>query len=184
VCFGRVQFVSNVQVIAGRLICQSPPGSMNWGGGRSFGSSSSATRFVLADYPLGSNAARKRSALMRVTRTRAFALLTIALLLAIHPSHGVCSSGCDYDSCGTGVLPPHGGAVWKLHDAGGYSCCKAQGPTNTVLRQAQAARPVRPLTIAGIPPVTSLATLPAVTVRSHLSFLHSQSRVSFSGRCR
>jgi len=35
-----------------------------------------------------------------------------------HASHGLCPSGCDNDSRGTGVLPPHGGAVWKLHDAG------------------------------------------------------------------
>ncbi len=35
-----------------------------------------------------------------------------------HPSHGVCSSGCDNDPRGAGVLPPYGGAVWKLHDAG------------------------------------------------------------------
>jgi hypothetical protein len=54
-----------------------------------------------------------------------------------------------------------------------HSCCKAQGPTNTVLPPAQAAGPVRPLTIAVLPPVASLATLPAVTVRSHLSFLHA-----------
>jgi hypothetical protein len=54
-----------------------------------------------------------------------------------------------------------------------HSCCKAQGPTNTVFPQAQAAGPVRPLTIAVMPPVASLAALPAVTVRSHLSFLHA-----------
>jgi hypothetical protein len=54
-----------------------------------------------------------------------------------------------------------------------HSCCKAQGPTNTVLPQAQAAGPVRPLTIAMVPPVASLGALPAVAVRSHLSFLHA-----------
>ena len=35
-----------------------------------------------------------------------------------HAGHGVCPAGGDNDSRGTGVLPPHGGAVWKLHDAG------------------------------------------------------------------
>ena len=32
--------------------------------------------------------------------------------------YGVRASGCDHDSGGAGVLPPHGGAVRKLHDAG------------------------------------------------------------------
>ena len=54
-----------------------------------------------------------------------------------------------------------------------HSCCKAQGPTNTVLPQAQAAGPIRPLTIAVIPPVASLGTLTPVTIRFHLSFLHA-----------
>jgi hypothetical protein len=54
-----------------------------------------------------------------------------------------------------------------------HSCCKVQGPTNTVLPQAQAAGPVRPLTIAVVPPVASLGALQAVTVRAHLSFLHA-----------
>jgi hypothetical protein len=35
-----------------------------------------------------------------------------------HASHGVRSSWGDNDTCGTGVLSPHGGAMWKLHDAG------------------------------------------------------------------
>jgi hypothetical protein len=35
------------------------------------------------------------------------------------------------------------------------------------------AGPVRPLTIAVIPPVTSLGALPAATVQAHLSFLHA-----------
>jgi len=39
-------------------------------------------------------------------------------VLGNHASHGVRSSGRDNDSRGTGVLPPHGGAVRKLHDAG------------------------------------------------------------------
>jgi hypothetical protein len=34
-----------------------------------------------------------------------------------HAGHGVCSSGCDNDPRGAGMLPPHGGAVRKLHDA-------------------------------------------------------------------
>jgi hypothetical protein len=35
-----------------------------------------------------------------------------------HAGHGVRPSGCDNDSRGTRVLPPHGGAVWKFDDAG------------------------------------------------------------------
>ena len=54
-----------------------------------------------------------------------------------------------------------------------HSCCKAQRPTNTVLPQAQAAGPVRPLTVAVIPQAASLGELSAVTVRLHLSFLHA-----------
>ena len=54
-----------------------------------------------------------------------------------------------------------------------HSCCKAQGPTNTVLPQTQAAGPVRPVTVAVIPPAASLGALPTLTVRSHLSFLHA-----------
>ena len=54
-----------------------------------------------------------------------------------------------------------------------HSCCKAEGPTNTVLPQAQAAGPSRPLTIAVVPPAAALGALPAVTVRAHLSFLHA-----------
>jgi len=34
-----------------------------------------------------------------------------------HASYGVCPSGCDNDSRWTGVLPPYGRTVWKLHDA-------------------------------------------------------------------
>jgi len=63
------------------------------------------------------------------------------------------------EQCGSSMMPAS------------HSCCKAQGPTNNVLPQALAAGPVRPLTIAVIPPVASLAALPALTVRSHLSFL-------------
>jgi hypothetical protein len=44
---------------------------------------------------------------------------------------------------------------------------------NNVLPQAQSAGPVRPLTIALMPPVASLGTLPVVTVHFHLSFLHA-----------
>jgi hypothetical protein len=65
------------------------------------------------------------------------------------------------EQCGSSMMPAS------------HSCCKAQGPTNTVLPQAQAARPVRPLTIAVIPPVAALGALPAVTVRFHPSFLHA-----------
>ena len=39
-------------------------------------------------------------------------------VLGNHASHGVRSSGRDNDSRGTGVLPPRGGAVRKLDDAG------------------------------------------------------------------
>jgi hypothetical protein len=63
VCFGRVQFVSNVQVIAGSPNLSLATWINELGAGRSFGSSSSATPFVLADYPLGSSPARKRSTL-------------------------------------------------------------------------------------------------------------------------
>ena len=115
---------------------------------------------------------RKRT-LMRVTRIRAFALLTIALLWAITPAVACVLPGatmtpaerecCHHmaDQCGSSVMPAS------------HSCCKAQGPTNTVLPQALTAGPVRPLTIAVIPPVASLGALPVATVRSHLSFLHA-----------
>jgi len=65
------------------------------------------------------------------------------------------------EQCGSSMMPAS------------HSCCKAQGPTNSVLPQAQAAGPVRPLTIALIPPVASLGALTTVTVRFHLSFLHA-----------
>ena len=112
------------------------------------------------------------STLMKVTRTRAFALLAITLLWAVTPAVACVLPGatmtpaerecCHHmaEQCGSSMMPAS------------HSCCKAQGPTNTVLPQALAAGPVRPLTIAVIPPVASLAALPAVTVRSHLSFLH------------
>ena len=118
-------------------------------------------------------AARKRSTLMRVTRTRGFALLTIAFLWAITPAMACVLPGatmtpaerecCHHmaEQCGSSMMPAS------------HSCCKAQGPTNTVLPQAPAVGSLRPLTIAVIPPVASLATLPAVTVRCHLSFLHA-----------
>src|ERR1035438_3597160 len=89
---------------------------------------------------------------MRVTRVRAFALLTIALLWAITPAMACVLPGatmtpaerecCHHmaEQCGSSVMPAS------------HSCCKAQGPTNTVLPQAQAAGPVRPLTIAVLPP--------------------------------
>lgn len=114
---------------------------------------------------------RKSSTLMRVTRIRAFVLLTIALLWAITPAMACVLPGatmtpaerecCHHmaEQCGSSMMPAS------------HSCCKAQGPTNNVLPQALAAGPVRPLTIAVIPPVASLAALPARTVRSHLSFL-------------
>ncbi len=53
-----------------------------------------------------------------------------------------------------------------------HSCCQTHHPTNTVLPQTQAAGPVRPLMIAVMPPVASVAASPVVTVRSHLSCLH------------
>ena len=107
---------------------------------------------------------------MQVTRIRAFALLTIALLWAITPAMACVLPGatmtpaeracCHHmaEQCGSSKMPAS------------HSCCKAQGPTNTVLPQALAAGAVRPLTIAVIPPVASLG---AVTVLSHLSFLHA-----------
>jgi len=61
---------------------------------------------------------RKSSTLMRVTRIRGFALLTIALLCAITPAMACVLSRCDNDSCGARMLPPHGGAMRKFHDAG------------------------------------------------------------------
>ncbi|MGA2923418.1 MAG: hypothetical protein ABSE28_20120 [Candidatus Sulfotelmatobacter sp.] len=110
---------------------------------------------------------------MRVTRARAFALLTIAFLWAITPAMACVLPGatmipterecCHHvaEQCGSSMMPAS------------HSCCEAQGPTNTVLPQVLAAGPVRPLTIFVIPPVASLAALPAVTARSHLSFLHA-----------
>jgi hypothetical protein len=110
---------------------------------------------------------------MRVPRTRAFALLTIVLLWAITPAMACVLPGatmtpaerecCHHmaERCGSSMMPAS------------HSCCKPQGPTNTVLPQTLAAGTVRPLTIAVMPPVASLATLPAVTVRSHLSFFHA-----------
>jgi hypothetical protein len=115
----------------------------------------------------------KRGTLMRVMRTRALALLMIAWLWAITPAMACVLPGatmtpaerecCHHmaEQCGSSMMPAS------------HSCCKAQGPTNTVLPKAQAAGPVRPLTIAVVPPVASLGALPAGTVRSHLSFLHS-----------
>lgn len=109
---------------------------------------------------------------MRVTRTRAFALLTIALLWSIAPAMGCVLPGatmtpaerecCHHmaEQCGSSRMPAS------------HSCCHAQRPTNIVLPQALTAGPIRPLTIALIPAVASLAELPVVTVRSHLSFLH------------
>ena len=116
---------------------------------------------------------QKRSTLMRVTRVRAFALLTIALLWAITPAMACVLPGatitpaerecCHHmaEQCGSSMMPAS------------HSCCKAQGPTNTVLPQALATGPIRPLTIAVIPPVASLGALTAVTIRVHLSFLHA-----------
>jgi hypothetical protein len=118
-------------------------------------------------------AVSESSTLMKVTRIRAFALLTIALLWAITPAMACVLPGatmtpaerecCHHmaEQCGSSMMPAS------------HSCCKAQGPTNTVLPQAQAAGPFRPLTIAVIPAVASLGALPTVTVRCHLSFLHA-----------
>jgi hypothetical protein len=117
--------------------------------------------------------ARKRDTLIRVTRTRAFALLAIALLWAVTPAVACVLPGatmtpaerecCHHmaEQCGSSMMPAS------------HSCCKAQGPTNTVLPQALTAGPIRPLTLAVIPPVASLEALTAVTVRFHLSFLHA-----------
>jgi len=113
------------------------------------------------------------STIMRVTRTRAFALLTIALLWAVTPAMACVLPGatmtpaerecCHHmaEQCGSSMMPAS------------HSCCKAHGPTNNVLPQAQSAGPVRPLTIAVIPPIAALAALPVVTVRFYLSFLHA-----------
>src|ERR1700747_3012607 len=103
---------------------------------------------------------------MRMTKIRAFVLLTIGLLVGIKPAVACVLPGatmtpverecCHHmaEQCGSSMMPAS------------HSCCKAQGPTNTVLPQAQAAGPVRPLTIAVIPPITSLGALPAATVHS------------------
>jgi hypothetical protein len=110
---------------------------------------------------------------MRVTRIRAFVLLTIALLWAITPAMACVLPGatmtpaerecCHHmaEQCGSSMMPAS------------HSCCKAQGPTNNILLQAQSAGPVRPLTIALMPRVAPLGTLLVVTVRFHLSFLHA-----------
>jgi len=110
---------------------------------------------------------------MRMTRIRAFALLTIALLWAITPAMVCVLPGatmtpverecCQHmaEQCGSSMMPAS------------HSCCKAQGPTNSVLPQAQAAGPVRLLAIALVPPVASLGALTAMTVRFHLSLLHA-----------
>jgi hypothetical protein len=110
---------------------------------------------------------------MRVTRNQAFALLTIALLWAITPVMACVlptatmtpaeRECCHHmaEQCGSSMMPAS------------HSCCQAQRPTNTVLPQALTAGPVRPLTIAVVPPVASLGALPAVTVRCHVSFLHA-----------
>jgi len=84
-------------------------------------------------------------ALMRVTRIRAFALLTIALLWAVTPAmacgvlRGATMTSAEREcchhmaeQCGSSMMPAS------------HSCCKAQGPTNTVLPQALTAGPVRP----------------------------------------
>lgn len=39
------------------------------------------------------------------------------LVVGNHAGDGVCPSECDNDSRGAGVLPSHGRAVWKFHDA-------------------------------------------------------------------
>ena len=116
----------------------------------------------------------KHGTLMRVTRIRAFALLTIALLWAITPAMACVLPGatmtpaerecCRHmaEQCGSSMMPAS------------HSCCQTQRPTNTVLPQSQAAGPVRYAAFAVVPSVASLAALPAVTVHSHLSFLHAQ----------
>jgi hypothetical protein len=118
-------------------------------------------------------AVRKSSTLTTVTKTRAFALLTIALLWAITPAMACVLPGatmtpaerecCHHmaEQCGSSMMPAS------------HSCCKAQGPTNTVLPQVLIAGAVRPLTIAVIPPVASLGALPVSTVHSYFSFLHA-----------
>ena len=110
------------------------------------------------------------SKLMRMTRTRGFALLTIALLWAVTPAVACVLPGatmtpaerecCHHmaEQCGSTRMPAS------------HSCCKAQGPTNTVLPQALTAGPIRPLTIAVIPPVASLATLPAAQCAATFRF--------------
>lgn len=117
-------------------------------------------------------AVRKRGTLMGMTRARALALLAIALLWAITPTMACVLPGATMtpaehecchrmaEQCGSSMMPAS------------HSCCKAQAPTNTVLPQAQTAGPVRPLTVAVIPPAAFLAALPTLTLRSHLSFLH------------
>src|SRR5262245_44630595 len=110
---------------------------------------------------------------MRVTKARAFVLLTIAVLWAITPAVACVFPGatmtaaerecCHHmaEQCGSSVMPAS------------HSCCKAQGPTNAVLPQAQAAGPVRPLSVAVVPPAAALGALRTLTVGSHLSFLHA-----------
>jgi hypothetical protein len=110
-------------------------------------------------------AAGESSTLVRVTRIRAFALLTIALLWAITPAMACVLPGatmtpaerecCHHmaEQCGSSMMPAS------------HSCCQTQRPTNTVLPQAQAAGPIRPLTIAVIPAVASLGALLVATVR-------------------
>ncbi|MGB9202948.1 MAG: hypothetical protein WCB94_03125 [Terriglobales bacterium] len=108
-----------------------------------------------------------------MARIRAFALLTIALLWAITPAMACVLPGatmtpaerecCHHmaQQCGSSMIPAS------------HSCCKAQGPANTVLPKAQAAGPLRRLAVAVVPPVASLGVLPAVTVGAHLAFLHA-----------
>src|SRR5438552_19108469 len=110
---------------------------------------------------------------MRMTRTRGFALLTIALLWAFTPAMACVLPGaimtpaerecCHHmaEQCGSSMMQAS------------HACCKTHGPANTVLPQAQAVGPLRPLSIAVVPPVASLGALSTVTLGSHLSLLHA-----------
>ncbi|HYL13677.1 MAG TPA: hypothetical protein VEV41_11620 [Terriglobales bacterium] len=110
---------------------------------------------------------------MKVTRTRAFALLTIALLWAMTPAIACVLPGttlspaerecCHHmaEQCGSTMMPAS------------HSCCQAPARSNSVLNHAQAVTPVRPVLVAVVTSPVAPVMPPMATMPSQFAFLHA-----------
>ena len=118
---------------------------------------------------------------MKVTRGRAFAVLTVALLWAMSPAvacvlPGSALTPAEQECCHHAVSQ-----CGNLMMPASHVCCQAPARTNAVLNQAQATTPVRHVAVATLPSVISPAALVGEMPSWQFLFLHAPPPEPFPG---